>query len=219
MYTPITPSNPVSKTRYLPMLGIVFGHLIFFYVLLHAKMSPPVLAAAQELTVHLIPVDRTTSVAAKPTPATREKSSLLPAPLTTAIETPRFIVAAPSDNLISAAVVATAATPAAIEPIVAASSAIAPTKQISAVEYLRSPQADYPPLARRMGEQGKVIMRVLVNEKGQAEKVDIQKSSGFNRLDEAARIAVMRALFKPYVEDGKPLMVLATAVVNFSLSS
>ena len=68
-----------------------------------------------------------------------------------------------------------------------------------------------------MGEEGRVVMQVLVNDKGRAEKVEIIKSSGFNRLDESARTALMRAIFKPYVEDGKSVTVLATASINFSL--
>lgn len=90
-------------------------------------------------------------------------------------------------------------------------------KVISAVEYIQAPQADYPPMARRMGEEGRVVMQVLVNDKGRAEKVEILKSSGFARLDESAKLALLRALFKPYVEDGKATMVLATASINFSL--
>lgn len=90
-------------------------------------------------------------------------------------------------------------------------------KVVSAVEYLQAPQADYPAIAKRMGEEGRVVMQVLVNDKGRAEKVEIIKSSGFNRLDESARTALMRAIFKPYVEDGKTMTVLATASINFSL--
>ena len=74
-------------------------------------------------------------------------------------------------------------------------------------------------MSRRMGEEGKVTLRVLVNEKGVAEKVDVQKSSGSNRLDEAAKVAILRAIFKPYLEDGKALTVIATATISFSLSS
>ncbi len=72
-------------------------------------------------------------------------------------------------------------------------------------------------MARRMGEEGRVVMQVLVNDKGHAERVEIIKSSGFARLDESARLALQRALFKPYFEDGKAMMVLATASINFSL--
>jgi protein TonB len=90
-------------------------------------------------------------------------------------------------------------------------------KLVSAVEYIQAPQADYPAIARRLGEEGRVVMQVLVNDKGRAEKVEILKSSGFARLDESAKLALLRALFKPYVEDGKATMVLATASINFSL--
>lgn len=92
-------------------------------------------------------------------------------------------------------------------------------KLVSAVEYIQAPQANYPPTARRLGEEGKVVMRVLVNVQGRAEKVEVIQSSGFNRLDEAAKLALLRALFKPYIEDGKATTMLATASINFSLRS
>jgi protein TonB len=38
-------------------------------------------------------------------------------------------------------------------------------KTVSAVEYIRAPKAEYPRVSRRMGEEGKVTLRVLVNEK------------------------------------------------------
>lgn len=68
-----------------------------------------------------------------------------------------------------------------------------------------------------MGEEGKVMLRVLVNDRGRPEKVDVQKSSGFARLDEAARQAAMRAMFKPHLEDGKPVAVYALIPINFSI--
>ena len=114
--------------------------------------------------------------------------------------------------------IAPQSTPAPIAPsTVIAKAEPAGPKVVSAVEYINAPQADYPPMARRMGEEGRVVMQVLVNDKGRAEKVEILKSSGFTRLDESAKLALLRALFKPYVEDGKATMVLATASINFSL--
>jgi protein TonB len=89
---------------------------------------------------------------------------------------------------------------------------------ISAVEYIRAPQPVYPSSSRRMGEQGIVTLRVLVNEKGYAEQASIQKSSGSSNLDEAGRAAVMRALFKPYVEDGKAQPVYVVVPINFQIS-
>jgi len=111
-------------------------------------------------------------------------------------------------------------------PVVVAPVASAPAappapagpRVISAVEYIRAPQPVYPSSSRRMGEQGVVTLRVLVNEKGYAEQASIQKSSGSSNLDEAGRTAVMRALFKPYIEDGKAQSVYVVVPINFQMS-
>ena len=39
--------------------------------------------------------------------------------------------------------------------------------------YLENPAPAYPPLSRRVGEQGKVMLRVLVNAKGTADTVEL----------------------------------------------
>jgi periplasmic protein TonB len=102
-------------------------------------------------------------------------------------------------------------------PMQTAITAPSQPKTISSVEYLQAPQPEYPSMSRRMGEQGKVILRILVNEKGRAEHIDIQRSSGFPRLDDAARAAASRALFKPYVEDGKAMAVYVVVPIGFQL--
>ncbi|MGE5622450.1 MAG: energy transducer TonB, partial [Bacillota bacterium] len=87
----------------------------------------------------------------------------------------------------------------------------------SGIEYIQPPQPEYPPISRRMGEEGKAVLRVLVNDKGHPERVELQKSSGIARLDEAARKAVLRALFKPFIEDGKAVPAYAIVPINFQL--
>jgi len=135
---------------------------------------------------------------------------------------PQIAIKSDIDNAIQVApAVADIPAPVQAAPVVhaqvAAKAEPAGPKVVSAVEYIQAPQADYPAMARRLGEEGRVVMQVLVNDKGRAEKVEILKSSGFTRLDESAKLALLRALFKPYVEDGKATMVLATASINFSL--
>jgi periplasmic protein TonB len=56
--------------------------------------------------------------------------------------------------------------------------------------YLQNPKPSYPPLSRRMGEQGNVLLAVYVNEEGRAQTVRLKKSSGFERLDNAAMESV-----------------------------
>lgn len=61
--------------------------------------------------------------------------------------------------------------------------------------YLDNPAPSYPPLSRRMGEQGKVLLRVLVNADGSAARVELRNSSGSPRLDQSALDTVKRWRF------------------------
>lgn len=88
---------------------------------------------------------------------------------------------------------------------------------VSSVEYLQPPKPDYPLGAKRAGEQGKVVLRILISDKGLPERVDIQQSAGFPRLDEAARAAALRAVFKPHLEDGRAVPAYVLVPINFAL--
>ena len=131
---------------------------------------------------------------------------------------------APLENAISlpapAAPVAETAAPAAAIAVAAAAAPVAGPRTItSGVEYIRAPQPEYPALSKRMGEQGKVVLRILVNEKGLPDQVVVQTTSGYARLDEAGRQAALRALFKPHMEDGRPVAVFVIVPLNFQMAS
>ena len=51
--------------------------------------------------------------------------------------------------------------------------------------------------ARRLREEGKVMLRVLVSSAGLPSRVELRSSSGSARLDRAAREAVARWRFVP----------------------
>lgn len=68
-----------------------------------------------------------------------------------------------------------------------------------------------------MKEEGTVRLRILVNESGRAQNVEVQKSSGSARLDNAARDAAFLALFKPHLEDGQAVSVVVSVPINFFL--
>ena len=86
------------------------------------------------------------------------------------------------------------------------------------VEYLQAPKPEYPPFSIRRGEEGRVTLRVLVDAKGQPIQVEVQKTSGSSRLDEAARKAVLRVMFKPHIEDGRAISVYAIVPIDFNLN-
>jgi protein TonB len=73
-----------------------------------------------------------------------------------------------------------------------------------AVQYLVKPPLVYPRASARLRESGTVTIRVYIDENGVPGDVQVSKSSGFARLNEAAVAAVRQARFKPYVENGRP---------------
>lgn len=89
---------------------------------------------------------------------------------------------------------------------------------VSSVEYLRQPEPRYPPQSRKLREQGLVVLRVLIDERGAASRIEVESSSGHARLDLAAREAVARAAFRPYIEDGLPRRALVLIPIEFSLN-
>lgn len=65
------------------------------------------------------------------------------------------------------------------------------------VKMLEAAVPDYPPDARRKGDEGTVHVRVRVLASGEVGEARIQRSSGFRTLDEAAVAATMRSRFRP----------------------
>jgi protein TonB len=63
--------------------------------------------------------------------------------------------------------------------------------------YLNNPAPAYPLESRQMGEEGRVVLRVLVNEHGLPQEIQVRTSSGFVRLDTTAQDTVRRWKFVP----------------------
>ncbi|MGA1336890.1 MAG: energy transducer TonB, partial [Burkholderiaceae bacterium] len=64
-------------------------------------------------------------------------------------------------------------------------------------DYLNNPKPGYPSISRRLGEEGVVMLRVYVSAQGTPDQIQLLKSSGFARLDQAAQEAVGRWRFVP----------------------
>lgn len=84
-------------------------------------------------------------------------------------------------------------------------------------DYLHNPPPPYPPLARRMGEQGRVVLRVLVSADGHAERVELRTSSGSPRLDESALATVRRWTFVPARQGDQPVPAWVLVPISFTL--
>ncbi|GAA5236399.1 energy transducer TonB [Verticiella sediminum] len=89
---------------------------------------------------------------------------------------------------------------------------------VGTVDYLgERPTPDYPRAARRMREEGRVVVRVTINVRGTVDRAVVQRSSGFDRLDQAALAAAQQTRFRPYTENGVAYAAMADIPYDFKL--
>ncbi len=163
---------------------------------------------------------------AKPPPPSepvvkRTAPSLPPPPMPVAIPDPTPAPNAPTGVTAPqpapppiAAPVAVAPTPPAPAPAPAPAKVELPS---SDADYLQNPSPAYPAASRRLGEQGKVLVRVLIGVDGTAQKAEIRQSSGFDRLDKAALDTVQRWRYVPGKRGGVAEAMWFTVPINFVL--
>lgn len=155
--------------------------------------------------------------APQPSPPKPVKHEPLPRPVPTQVAAPAprpaapVLAAAPSSAASSDFAVADAPRPA---PVAAP---VVHTPARFDADYLHNPKPVYPPLSRRLGEEGKVLLKVRVTAQGTAEQVDIQTGSGYARLDAAARDAVLRWRFVPARRGDEPVAASVIVPITFAL--
>lgn len=175
------------------------------------SLIAPAAPAAQPKAVEKIspkvpkPVARPLVAAPSPRPAVfqapvvSETRAAAPAPTEKAVEAPPSVAAAPE----------VAAAPTAPLPPLPVPS--------SAVQYLQKTTPAYPAASRRLGEAGKVLVGITVDEAGLPHNLRLVKSSGYSRLDDTAMNSVASYRFKPYVQNGRAIAVMVNIPVDFEL--
>jgi len=81
----------------------------------------------------------------------------------------------------------------------------------------RAIKPNYPISARRKGEEGTVILDVMVSADGHANSVTLVTSCGFPELDSAAEKAASQARFKPGTRNGQAVDSAARLTIIFRL--
>lgn len=87
----------------------------------------------------------------------------------------------------------------------------------TSADYLNNPAPPYPRQSKRMGEEGTVVIRVLITTEGRAEKAEIRTSSGYARLDDTALSTVQRWRFVPGKRNGAPEDMWFNVPIRFVL--
>ena len=87
----------------------------------------------------------------------------------------------------------------------------------SDADYLQNPRPAYPAISKRLGEQGKVIVRVYIGADGLPQRAELSKSSGYDRLDQLSISTVMRWKFVPGKRNGVPTAMSYNVPFNWVL--
>lgn len=202
-----------------PEPQIIAAEVIAQFIAPPAPEPPAPAPAAPPTPASPKPQPKPEPVKPQAAPKPVQKAPLLPK----AIADPTPAPNAPTGTLDSApAPVADATPPAPAAPPAPPSAPVQPSGAAvqlpsSNAAYLNNPRPGYPSISRRMGEQGKVLLRVLVDENGLPQQIEIKQSSGFDRLDKAALASVQRWRFVPGKRNGVPEAMWNIVPVNFVL--
>lgn len=209
------------RAKFGPLAVVLAAHALLFYFIQSGLLTRMVeVALPQTVVVNFVASPKEPPPAA---PKTIPIAQLQP-PVLPSVPVP-LVQIAPVQNTISVTQTAapiektSAPVPVAVVSAPPAPGTGTPKTITTGMEYILPPQTVYPPLSKRMGEQGKVVLRILVGENGKPDQVLVQTSSGYTRLDEAGRQAGLRALFKPHIENGHAVPVYVILPLNFQLTS
>lgn len=230
-----TVSAPAPSRRLNRRLAVV-GSVVGFHVLAVWALQSGLLRRAVELVIPVevmaelieLPQPQVTPEppapappAPKPPPPKPRPAPPPPRPLPVATPSPAPapIQAAPPEPVVPAppapVVAAPAPAPAPPAPPAPAPVVIPPS---SDADYLSNPKPAYPSLSKRMGEQGRVLVRAFVDTKGMPSRVEVARSSGFERLDKTAVDTVLRWRFVPGKRGGEPVAMWVEVPIVFELN-
>lgn len=220
-----TLSGPSSRPRdpaasFVAVAGAAGVHAAALAVLLAAVPAGEIAEMIRPLTVRLIELAPEAPPPPppppKPTPVRAKPKPLPPAPVI-AVSTPAPVAEVPAFTVPTPPAPAPVAVPPAPTFIPAPPAPI--TQARFDAEYLKNPKPVYPSTSRRLGEEGRVVLRVRVDPQGQAADVEIKTSSGYARLDTAAHDAVARWRFVPARRGDEAIAAWVLVPIVFNLES
>ncbi|MEM5344718.1 energy transducer TonB [Paraburkholderia azotifigens] len=241
--TPSLPTGfaPEASARINPRIatatGIVIGlHVIALAIAFTVRELPTVPVETQRtITAELLPPPAPAAAPVaiesappppKPVPVQKVKPKVQPRPTPKPTPAPMPVAQAPSQHEISAPETAPAppAPTAPVAPAAPAAPAAKPVMSITApkdASHLNCSivEPTYPAMSRRRGETGRAVVQFILSASGRIENVELKKSSGYDRLDQAALDAIRSSSCKPYVVDGEATRVPAVQPFDFSLNN
>ena len=222
--------NPV----FIPgMLFVLTFHGILLYMLWQQRLIPPPEQVAK-IFVNFITAPKVEEVHKVDLPLLPEKPKIKPKPKPkpkpklkskpkklVKIQQPKKIV--PAEPIISEEEVITPPSPpvevvkaSVPESVLVPAGPVTLTTELSVTCPELSPPT-YPSVSRRLGEEGKLVLRVELDENGRVSAASIVESSNYIRLDEAALKVVKTWRCNPALRNGEPVKAIALQPFNFVL--
>ena len=203
--------SPLQRSS---LLGIVIAlHAGIFLFILAARTVAPKIMDIPLVVDLLQPPEERKQPEAKPLPVARPQPvRQKPVPV---LKTPVPVLETTSSTVPAPA--APVATPPETRTTNAAPAAETFSQARFDADYLRNPAPPYPSLSKRMGEEGKVVLRVSVSPQGTADSVEIRTSSGSPRLDESAQKTVRNWKFVPARRGDAPVQSWVLVPIIFKL--
>ncbi|MEE9222897.1 MAG: energy transducer TonB [Nitrosomonadaceae bacterium] len=216
--------NPVFLPGLLFVLAI---HGALFYVLWNQRLIPPPEQIAK-IFVNFITQSKVEEVSRLDLPLLPSKPKLKPKPKPKPklVEKQQLQQLVPEAPVLSETeVIAPSPPPVAVVQAPVPESALVssvPTGPINlstelSVTCPELTPPSYPPLSRRLGEEGKLVLRVELDEGGYVSTARVVESSSYQRLDEAALAIVKTWRCNPSLRNGQPVRAVALQPFNFVL--
>lgn len=212
------------STRIAGLTVVIALHFAGAILLLQLESVRSAVTAAVPITVRLLMPAKPPEpeILPKPLPVKPRMQKPRPVetpPITTVVTDAPTPFVAPPPPPVPAVVAPPETVVAAAPPAPPAPPLISVTPPIFNADYLNNPPPGYPALSRRMGEAGKVMLRIFVNEQGLPAQVQIRTSSGHARLDDAAMATVRLWRFVPARRGDTPVGAWVLVPIVFTLRS
>ena len=220
------PPAPLLNRTVMVTVAVVAFHAVALWLLQTGLLRRAVeLVVPAEVIAEFVEPPRPRDEPPPPPPAPPQKTQpVAPAPKLAAVADPVPAPNAPVGVIdpmpaplppIAAPVAPAPLAPVAVPPAPPAAPAI--QLPSSDADYLQNPKPPYPPMSKRLNEQGTVVMRVLIGADGLPQRAEIRKSSGFERLDRSAAETVMKWRYVPGKRAGVAEAMWFNVPINFVL--
>ena len=200
------------------IIGIVAIHVLLIGALIQVRNHVARMEEAKLTVVNLSPPPPPPAAEAPPPPPSKP-AIVAPPPIVQTPASPVQVATTPDPTPVIAPAPSAPTPPAPPAPPVAmAAPSVVQAGDLGAQMVSGKPPR-YPIDSRRKREQGTVLLALIVGTDGGVESIGIARSSGFSRLDDAARDAVKHWRWRPILRDGQAVRVKGVVEIPFVIRS